>query len=141
MKKLTTKDLRQALTDASGIDSFLSDYEEAFLSEDVNVMLTKLFEGKNIPKAVLAKEAGISEVYLHQIFSGKRSPSRSRLLSICLALHASLDETQDLLQKCGYAPLYPRSRRDSIIMYALLHGQSPDTVNDLLFEHGEDPLF
>ena len=32
----------------------------------------------------------MSEVYLHQVFSGRRSPSRDRLLCLCLGLAVSL---------------------------------------------------
>ena len=141
MKMLSTNDLRKALTEAANIESFLSENEEEFTSKEVSDMLLELFSRKKLSKSTLAKESGISEVYLHQIFSRKRTPSRNRLLSICLALSATLDETQELLQKSGYASLYPRNRRDSIIMYALIHGQKPDKVNDLLFKIGEDTLF
>ena len=141
MKKMSTNDLRKALTEAANIESFLMENEQEFTSKEVSEMLLDLFSKKRLSKSTLAKEAGISDVYLHQIFSRKRTPSRNRLLSICLALSATLDETQELLQKSGYASLYPRNKRDSIIMYALLHGQKPDTVNDLLFRIGEDTLF
>lgn len=141
MKKVSTNDLRKALTDAESIETFLSENEEEFSSIEVSDMLADLFSKTKISKSTLAKEAGISEVYLHQIFSRKRTPSRNRLLSICLALNVTLNDAQELLQKSGYASLYPRNKRDSIIMYALLHGIKPDKVNDMLFKIGEDTLF
>ena len=141
MKKLTTEKLREALTDAENIDSFLTENEESFVSKEVCSLLAELFARKNISKSVLAKKAGTSAIYLHQIFSGKRNPSRNRLLCLCLAMEASVEETQELLQKAGYASLYPRRRRDSILIFALLHGQTPQKVNDELFLHGEDTLF
>lgn len=141
MKKVSTNDLRKALTDAESIETFLSENEEEFSSIEVSDMLADLFSKTKISKSTLAKDAGISEVYLHQIFSRKRTPSRNRLLSICLALNVTLNDAQELLQKSGYASLYPRSKRDSIIMYALLHGIKPDKVNDMLFKIGEDTLF
>ena len=141
MKKVSTNDLRKALTDAESIETFLSENEEEFSSIEVSDMLADLFSKTKISKSTLAKEAGISEVYLHQIFSRKRTPSRNRLLSICLALNVTLNDAQELLKKSGYASLYPRNKRDSIIMYALLHGIKPDKVNDMLFKIGEETLF
>ena len=141
MKKVSTNDLRKALTDAESIETFLSENEEEFSSIEVSDMLADLFSKTKISKSTLAKEAGSSEVYLHQIFSRKRTPSRNRLLSICLALNVTLNDAQELLQKSGYASLYPRNKRDSIIMYALLHGIKPDKVNDMLYKIGEDTLF
>ena len=96
---------------------------------------------KKISKAALARAAGMSEIYLHQIIGGKRNPSRNRVICICLGLEASLEETQDFLKKGGYALLYARNRRDSILMYALMHHQIAEYVNDLLFSMGEEVLF
>ena len=62
----------------------------------------------------------MSEVYLHQVFSGRRNPSRSRLLCLCFGLNASLEETQELLKQCGFAQLYPKDRRDAIILYGII---------------------
>ena len=66
----------------------------------------------------------MSEVYLHQVFSGRRSPSRDRLLCLCLGLEATLEETQELLRQAGFAQLYPRHKRDAVISYGLVHGIS-----------------
>ena len=51
----------------------------------------------------------MSEVYLHQVFSGRRRPSRDRLVCICIGLKATLDEAQELLKQAGYAQLYPKN--------------------------------
>jgi transcriptional regulator with XRE-family HTH domain len=100
-----------------------------------------MIEKKGISKAVLAKQAGMSEVYLHQVFAGRRNPSRSRVLCICFGLNATLDETQELLKQCSLAQLYPREKRDAIVIYGLLHGMSLFEVNDKLFEEDEETLF
>ena len=83
----------------------------------------------------------MSEVYLHQVFAGRRNPSRSRVLCICFGLNATLDETQELLKQCSLAQLYPREKRDAIVIYGLLHGMSLFEVNDKLFEEDEETLF
>ena len=88
----------------------------------------------------LAKQAGMSEIYLHQIFAGRRTPSRNRLLCLCYGLEASIEETQELLRLCGIAELYPRRKRDAIIYYGLLHRLDLFTINDRLFDENEDTL-
>ena len=55
-------------------------------------------------KAELARRSGISEVYLHQVFAGRRNPSRDRLLCICVGLGITLDETQRMLTQGGLRP-------------------------------------
>ena len=91
-------------------------------------------------KAALAKRSGMSDIYLHQIFSGRRNPSRSRLLCLCIGLGASLEETQELLKLCGLAQLYPKLRRDAIIIFALSHHMTLFEVNDKLFTENLDTL-
>ena len=83
----------------------------------------------------------MSEVYLHQIFAGRRNPSRNRLLCLCFGLEASIDETQDLLKRCGLAQLYPKNKRDAIIYYGLVHKMSLPELNDKLFAEEEEMLF
>ena len=83
----------------------------------------------------------MSEVYLHQVFAGRRNPSRNRLLCLCFGLSATLKETQELLKQCGFAQLYPKDRRDAIILYGILNGQDLFTVNDKLFAENEEILY
>lgn len=51
------------------------------------------------------------------------------------------EEAQELLRNCGYAELYPKVRRDAIIIYGLLHGMDLFAVNDRLFSEDEETLF
>lgn len=83
----------------------------------------------------------MSEIYLHQIFGGRRTPSRNRLLSLCFGLHATLEETQTVLQHSGYAQLYPWVKRDSMLIYGVIHSMSAQQMNERLFGEGEETLF
>ena len=141
MNQKNTDDLRQELMHSPNLDEFLSDNRENFSNESVPEVLNRILQSKNISKSVLAKQSGISEVYLHQIFAGKRNPSRNRLLCFCYGLGASIDETQELLKLCGVAQLYSASRRDAIIIYGLAHGINLFEINDKLFAEDEETLF
>ena len=139
MKKKNTDGLQQELMDSPDLTLFLSQNQEQFVNKSVSELLNHLFEKKNISKAALAKKAGMSEIYLHQIFAGRRNPSRNRLL--CYGLEASVEETQELLKLCGMAQLYPKLKRDAIIYYGLLHKLSLFEINDKLFDENEETLF
>ena len=141
MNQKNTDDLRQELMHSPNLDEFLSDNRENFSNESVPEVLNRILQSKNISKSVLAKQSGISEVYLHQIFAGKRNPSRNRLLCLCYGLGASIGETQELLKLCGVAQLYSASRRDAIIIYGLAHGINLFEINDKLFAEDEETLF
>ena len=128
MKKKNTDGLQQELMDSPDLSQFLSQNQEQFENKSVAELLNRLFEKKHISKAALAKQAGMSEIYLHQIFAGRRNPS-------------TVDETQELLKLCGMAQLYPKLKRDAIIYYGLLHRLKLFEINDKLFEENEETLF
>ena len=50
-------------------------------------------------------------------------------------------ETQELLKQCGLAQLYPKDKRDAIIIYGLVNGASLFDVNDKLFSEEEELLY
>ena len=141
MDKKNTDGLQQELMDSTDLSQFLSRNQEQFVDKSVAELLNHLFEKKNISKAALAKQAGMSEIYLHQIIAGRRTPSRNRLLCLCYGLEASIEETQELLRLCGMAELYPKLKRDAIIYYGLLHKLDLFVINDKLFDEDEETLF
>ena len=125
MKKKDTDGLQQELMDSPDLTQFLSQNQEQFVNKNVSELLNHLFEKKNISKAALAKQSSMSEIYLHQIFAGRRNPSRNRLLCLCYGLDASIEETQELLKLSGMAQLYPNLFE----------------INDKLFDENEETLF
>lgn len=136
-----TNNLQQELMETATLDQFLSENQDNFNRDSICELLNRLFQKRRISKATLAKQSGMSEVYLHQVFSGRRNPSRNRLLCLCFGLNASLEETQELLKQCGFAQLYPKDRRDAIILYGILNGMDLFSVNDKLFAENEETLY
>ena len=141
MERKITDDLQKELMGSNSPNEFLSANSDESNSGGVQRLLTRLFEKRGITKSALAKQSGMSEIYVHQIFAGRRNPSRSRLICLCFGLGATLDETQELLRLAGLAPLYPRIRRDAIIIYGLVNGVGLHELNDKLFTEDEETLF
>lgn len=136
-----TDDLRQELMESPDLDQFLTDNQEDFDGGRIGEMLNTLFQKHRISKAALARLSGMSEVYLHQVFAGRRNPSRSRLLCLCFGLDATVEETQLLLKHCCHAQLYPKNRRDAIILYGLANNMDLFDINDKLFRENEETLY
>ena len=141
VKEKTTSDLSHELMTASDIDSYLKDNRSFFTDHSISQLLHSLYKKREITKAALARKAGMSEVYLHQVFSGRRNPSRDRLLCLCIGLETTLDEAQQLLKQAGYAQLYPKAKRDAVIIYGLIHHTPLNEINDKLFSENEKTLF
>ena len=140
MNEKNTDTLQQELMSTNNLDRFLTENDANFRDVPLQEAIQCIFDEKGMSKAQLAKQSGISEVYLHQLFSGRRFPSRSRLLCLCFGLGATVDEAQSLLQQARHAPLYSRDRRDAIIIFALSHHMTLFEVNDKLFTENLDTL-
>lgn len=140
MNEKNTDTLQQELMSTNNLDRFLTENDASFRDVPLQEAIQRIFDEKGMSKAQLAKQSGISEVYLHQLFSGRRFPSRSRLLCLCFGLGATVGEAQSLLQQARHAPLYSRDRRDAIIIFALSHHMTLFEVNDKLFTENLDTL-
>lgn len=87
-------------------------------------------------------DAHLNPSYVGNIINFKKNnPSRDALICIAFALSASEEELQYLLKYAGHAPLYVRRKRDVIIWYGIMKGESLETVNDNLLARGLKPLF
>ena len=140
MTEKSTDQLQQVLMSSNNLDRFLSENNENFRDTPLQLTLQRLYTTTGLSKAALAKQSGISEVYLHQLFSGCRFPSRNRLLCVCFGLGASVEDAQGLLRQARHAPLYTRDRRDAIILYGLSHSMTLFQINDKLFTEKLDTL-
>lgn len=140
MNEKNTDTLQQELMSTNNLDRFLTENDASFRDVPLQEAIQCIFDEKGMSKAQLAKQSGISEVYLHQLFSGRRFPSRSRLLCLCFGLGATVDEAQSLLQQARHAPLYSRDRRDAIVIFGLSHGISLAEINDKLYAEDADTL-
>ncbi len=139
-KRRDTDELGSSLMAAPDLDAFLTENGESFHRESSQELLQQLFLHTNLSKAELARRSGISAVYLHQLFAGRRNPSRNRLICLAVGLSATPEQTQALLRRAGQAELYPRDRRDAIILYGIAHQKSIQQINDDLFVQGEETL-
>lgn len=140
MADKTTGELQQELMEQPNIEAYLSDNRSSFTQLGILELLESLRVRCGLSKAEIARRSGMSEVYLHQVFSGRRNPSRDRLLSLCVGLGASLEEANQLLKQAAYAQLYPRLRRDAIISHGLIHQHTLREINETLFAENEKTL-
>lgn len=80
-----TNNLRQKLMEAPSLDQFLSENQDSFNRDSVCELLNRLFQKRRISKATLAKQSGMSEVYLHQVFPGGAIPPAAVFCACALA--------------------------------------------------------
>lgn len=83
------------------------------------------------------KKVTMNRGYCYEIMSGKspKNNSRDKIIQLCFGFTLTVDEAQQLLKKSGYAPLYARDTRDSIIIFCLQHQISVVNTNLKLDEY------
>ena len=116
-----TDELLKELDNTSDINQYLSTHRDELIEQNVAKYLNELLEKKeNLTKSKIIKSTSLSESYIYDIFRGEKSnPSRNKLLQIAFAMSLDLETTQKLLKIAKVGILYPRIKRDSIIIFAL----------------------
>lgn len=137
-----TNDLMGKLHSADSLNSleqYLEEISEKYptsFSEYMNILLKE----KQITAAELVKRSKIERTYCYQILSGRKHPSRDKIISLALASKMTVEETQRALEISKEGVLYAKSRRDSIIIYALNNSMNILDTNSLLAQYGESEL-
>jgi len=140
LKEKRTENLMQSLSKTNDIQSYVKENIEAFININIAEALNKYAKEKGLSKPNIIKRSEINDIYGYQIFAGTRKPSRDTLLCLCFGLTLNVDETQSLLKASGLAPLYPKIKRDSIILFGIHNNSSICEVNEQLYNLEEPTL-
>lgn len=137
----STSNLLRELKRFSDFKEFYNKNKEDISTYPLHLYIESLIEAKQLTKSSVIEKAEMSEVYAYQIMSGiKKNPDREKVLCLAFGMGLTLDETQDMLKKTGYATLYAKNEFDVIIMYGLYKKMSIIDVNNLLYEYGRNTL-
>lgn len=130
-----TDELLAELLDASSPIAFTDAHH--ITSRSAAEYLNYLLDKKGLKRAAVIKAAGLNETFGYQIFKGERQGSRNKMLQLAFAMGLSLQETNRLLQAAHVNALYPKDRRDAIIIFCLDKGYSLTEVECELYRFGE----
>lgn len=101
------------------------------LAEALEAWVTK----KGISIAEVIKKSNLNNSYVYQIFRGKKYPSRDKVIALAFGLALNADETQKLLKQAGYRELYPRDKRDALLLFAINQKMNIIDANEVLYDH------
>lgn len=136
----STEQLLNEIKSTNEIQKFIDSNSEEFSSEPLHKLLCEMIKSSGLKKSDVVRRSGLNRVYTYQILQGRRLPSRDKLVALCFGMQLTLDETNDLLKSAGLAELYARSKRDSLIIYAINSKKNIFFVNELLFDNGFEIL-
>ena len=105
--------------------------------------IDELIADKGLKRQDIIIRANLSQKYGYKLLSGEtHTTDRDKILRICISMEMTLKETQRALKLYGMNELYPKIKRDVLLIVAI--GQKNydiDAINNILIEEGEAPLY
>ena len=136
-----TNDLMEELSGQdTDLDRYFEENPTSFINVDIKEFWKNAVDTSSKTKSDIINKADMSYCYFYDVINGRKIPSKDKIIRIVLAINLSLDDCQEALRISGKSALYPRIKRDSILIYAINKGYSIYQTNDLLAEHGEEML-
>lgn len=142
-KKLTTDDLLKRLNSTDSVQQLTEFNENLTPHNECDTFANYFIQyigTNNIQESELIEASQIQRNYAYQILNGTKNPGRDKVLALCLAAKMDFAETERVLTLANLGKLYPRRKRDSIIIFAINQKLSVQETNELLFEENENIL-
>ena len=136
----TTGQLISELFDTDDISDFLRQHNFDAVMPAFADYIVGLCERRGVVISQLMIDADVSLSFGYAIFNGTRMPSRDTVIKLAIALELDLDETQKLLAAASRGRLYPKIRRDAVVIHAILHSVGLAETQRQLRENGLDEL-
>lgn len=140
MIKMPTDEMLEKLLKANNIEEYIKENQESFIDLTISQFLSEYIKVNKLTKSHIIKNAEISEIFGFQVLSGTRNPSRNTLLSLCIAMGMTVEEVQTALKIAKFAPLYPKFKRDSIIILGITKNKAVFEINNELYDNNEETL-
>lgn len=139
-RNLPTEALWKRLLDTPSLSAYLTENEAELELPVFSAFITALCRARGEPPERVIKRAGLERSFGHQLFSGKRHPSRDTVLLLAFGLEVDIELTQMLLRYAQCPPLYPRNKRDAIVIFCLFHRYDVVRTQAELADRGFQPI-
>ena len=136
----STEFLQSELKQAKSLEQFIQENEQNLKAKSIPEYLNDMLIKYDMEKSDIVRRSGLSGTYAYQIFDGKKSAGRDKLIQLAFGFPLSLEETQRLLRFGGHNELYVKKKREAFVMYALEKEYNIDQLNELLY-HNEEETF
>ena len=132
MNTISTSGLLSRLFKTRNIGYFVNRFEEEMNSPAFSDYISNLCEIKNIKQSEVIRNADIERTYGSQLFRGIRKPSREKVIQLCFGMELTVDEAQELLKLAGKSALYPKIKRDAVVIFCLLKHMNIHKAQEIL---------
>ncbi len=140
MRKSTEDLLEELQNENCKIDEYLKGNGESFVYDKIKDFWEAAIEKSGYSKSNIINKSDFSYCYFYDVINGRKIPGRDKIIRLILTMKLSVDECQEALRISGRSALYPRIKRDSIILFAISNGLSIYQLSELLADAGEEQL-
>ena len=138
-KQITTDELLTQIFKEPDPERLFEQNETAFTVTTFSEYLYNWCKtNREIPEHII-RRANLEKSYGHQLFTGKRNPSRDTVLQLAFAMDADYKQAQDMLKIARKSQLYPRIKRDAALIYCL-HNRNSLVDAQILLQDLKLPL-
>ena len=134
--RVNTDELLKILFKERSLEHFLQKEESSFLQPSFAAYLTNWCKSHQVIPGQLIARANLDKSFGHQLFSGERNPSRDTVLQLAFAMKADVPQAQEMLRVAGKSTLYPRIKRDTVIIFCLHNHVSLGDTEIILYDLG-----
>ncbi len=134
--QLSTEELLRLLYMESSLEHLLTKSESSVQLPSFSDYISALCRERGEPAERIINRANIEKSYGHQLFSGRRKPSRDTALQLAFGFQLDYQGAQALLKAARKNLLYPKVRRDMIVIYCLHHRSDVLECQVLLEQYG-----
>ncbi len=139
MKK-KTDELFHNLKAGNNLEQYFAANEEELLQCTFGDYLYHLLDRKKITATQAAQRSLLSKSQVYNILNNKTNSSRAFVIQLSFGIRATLEQTQQMLRLSENQLLYPRVKRDAILIFALNNRLSPEDTHELLIKRGMEGL-
>ncbi len=130
--ELGTTALYENLFKADSLDRFIQAHTDELQVPPFHLFITELCKKRGEAPERVIHRGGIENSFGHQLFSGRRRPSRDTVLQLAFGLESDVELAQTLLKYAQRSQLYPRIKRDAAILYCFHHHLEVTSAQEVL---------
>jgi len=131
--EITTAPLAKILKNAKDINVFLAENQFSITNPTLSEHLKKLLTLKGLKRKDVINHTELDINYINQLVNGiRKKPGRNQILSLAFGFGLNNEETDRLLKIADVGALYPKNKRDAVIIHSLETGKSIVQTNDIL---------
>lgn len=139
-----SKETKELLDELKGknidINTYLESNSDSLIEINLKKFWNDVVNNSGMSKSDIINKSDLGYVYFYDVINGRKIPSTDKIVRLALAMKMTLEQCQTALKYSGKSPLYPRLKRDSILIFAINHNYDIYQTAELLLNEGLEEL-